>query len=141
MWVHIVIFTAAFGLVLFSKAGWIHWGLLADKKGVRLFLTVAVGCNLLGMLLTWKGGENAYSSGLRIPRDAAGIYEQEYTISVDGERRGTMNIQIPQKESEQDDQEQYLEKENPQDLKKREFQEMLEKYNQEKQDPDYYYLP
>lgn len=141
MWVHIVIFTAVFGLVLFSKAGWIHWELLTDKKGVRLFLTVAVGCNLLGMIMTWKGGENVYSNGLRIPRDAAGIYEQEYTISVDGERKGTLNIQIPQKENGQDEQEQGLEKEDPQDLKKQEFQEMLEKYNQEKADPDYYYLP
>ena len=141
MWVHIVIFTAVFGLVLFSKAGWIHWELLTDKKGVRLFLAVAVGCNLLGMIMTWKGGENVYSNGLRIPRDAAGIYEQEYTISVDGERKGTLNIQIPQKESGQDEQEQGLEKEDPQDLKKQEFQEMMEKYNQEKADSDYYYLP
>ena len=49
MWVHIVIFILAFGTVLISKAGWIHLDALGDKKGVRLFLTVAVCGNFLGM--------------------------------------------------------------------------------------------
>lgn len=141
MWVHIVIFAAAFGLIICSRAGWIHWELLEDKKGTRLFLAVAVGCNLLGMLLTLKGGTGADTSGLKIPRDTAGIYEQEYMVSVDGESKGSLKVQIPQKETGQEEQEQPLEEENPQETQKREFQEMLEKYNQGKQDPDYYYLP
>lgn len=106
MWVHIVIFTAAFGLIICSRAGWIHWELLADKKGTRLFLAVAVGCNLLGMLLTLKGGTGADTSGLKIPRDTAGIYEQEYMVSVDGESKGSLKVQIPQKETGQEEQEQ-----------------------------------
>lgn len=61
MWVHIVIFILAFGTVLISKAGWIHLDALGDKKGVRLFLTVAVCGNFLGMAVTMtgEGGTNS----------------------------------------------------------------------------------
>ena len=98
MWVHIVIFILAFGTVLISKAGWIHLDALGDKKGVRLFLTVAVCGNFLGMAVTMTGeGGTVQPDTYRIPREETGSYEKEYLISVDGEESEALKIQVPEK--------------------------------------------
>lgn len=141
MWVHIVIFILAFGTVLVSKAGWIHLDALGDKKGVRLFLAVAVCGNFLGIAMTMTGeGGTAQSDAYRIPREETGAYEKEYLISVDGEESESFKIQVPEKETEEPE-ETVPEKESPESRRQKELQEMLDQYNQEKQDPDYYYLP
>lgn len=141
MWVHIVIFILAFGTVLISKAGWIHLDALGDKKGVRLFLTVAVCGNFLGMAVTMTGeGGTVQPDTYRIPREETGSYEKEYLISVDGEESEALKIQVPEKETEEQE-ETVSEKESPESIRQKEFQEMLDQYNQQKQDPDYYYLP
>ena len=102
MWVHIVIFILAFGTVLISKAGWIHLDALGDKKGVRLFLTVAVCGNFLGMAVTMTGeGGTVQPDTYRIPREETGSYEKEYLISVDGEESEALKIQVPEKETEE----------------------------------------
>lgn len=98
MWVHIVIFILAFGTVLISKAGWIHLDALGDKKGVRLFLAVAVCGNFLGMAVTMTGeGGTVQPDTYRIPREETGSYEKEYLISVDGEESEALKIQVPEK--------------------------------------------
>lgn len=141
MWVHIVIFILAFGTVLISKAGWIHLDALGDKKGVRLFLAVAVCGNFLGMAVTMTGeGGTVQPDTYRIPREETGSYEKEYLISVDGEESEALKIQVPEKETEEQE-ETVSEKESPESIRQKEFQEMLDQYNQQKQDPDYYYLP
>ena len=113
MWVHIVIFILAFGTVLISKAGWIHLDALGDKKGVRLFLAVAVCGNFLGMAVTMTGeGGTVQPDTYRIPREETGSYEKEYLISVDGEESEALKIQVPEKETEEQE-ETVSEKESP----------------------------
>ena len=128
---HIVIFILAFGTVLISKAGWIHLDALGDKKGVRLFLAVAVCGNFLGMAVTMTGeGGTVQPDTYRIPREETGSYEKEYLISVDGEESEALKIQVPEKETEEQE-ETVSEKESPESIRQKEFQEMLDQYNQQ----------
>ena len=106
-----------------------------------MFLAVAVCGNFLGMAVTMTGeGGTVQPDTYRIPREETGSYEKEYLISVDGEESEALKIQVPEKETEEQE-ETVSEKESPESIRQKEFQEMLDQYNQQKQDPDYYYLP
>ena len=143
MWVHLVIFILVAGIVLTWKAGWIHLDRLADKDSVRLFLIVAVCGNLLGMVLTvTSGGREVYTNGHRLEKDTSGAYTEEFQVSVDGEDPEKVQVQIPEKESEEESPPEKTEKEEtPEEARKKEFREAIEKYNEAREDPDYYYLP
>lgn len=143
MWVHLVIFILVAGIVLTWKAGWIHLDGLADKDSVRLFLIVAVCGNLLGMVLTvTSGGKEVYTNGHRLEKDTSGAYTEEFQVSVDGKDSENFEIQVPEKETEEEDSAVETEKEeNLEETRKKELKEAIEKYNEEKEDPDYYYLP
>lgn len=142
MWVHVVIFMLAIGIVLNSRMGWICLEPLRDKKGVGLFLAVAVCMNFLGMVLTITDGNGAVDpEKYRIPREETGTYEEEYLVSVDGKEKEAVKVQIPEKETEDTTQQEPASEESPEETKQQEFREMMEQYNQKKQDPDYYYLP
>lgn len=139
MWIHIVIFILSFGFVLLYKIGWIHSEVLQDSDTVRLFLAVAICGNFLGVAFTLAGNaERVYSEGFGFPKDTAGMYEEEIWVSISGERKESVKIQIPGKETEEKSK---VIEENIQDRYITELQEMIEQYNQDKQDPDYYYLP
>ena len=113
MWVHIILFVLTFGIVLVWKAGWIRLDGIADRQSMRLFLLVAVCGNLLGMALTMTDGKDVvYQEGHRMEKNPDGAYTEELEVSVD--------------ETEQ---------------RQKELREIIEEYNQQKQDPDYYYLP
>lgn len=148
MWIHIVIFMLIAGIVLLDKLGWIRLEAAGDRRSVRMFLLVAVCGNLLGMAVTaGSGSGTVYREGHKIPREEAGLYEEEYRLTVDGEDTGTVQVQIPEKETQEDEDSGSAAdagQEDPLGAKERKRQEltaMLEEYNQEKQDPDYYYLP
>ena len=42
-----------------------------------------------------------YSRGYRLEKEDTGSYEKEFMVSVDGEEAGTLHIQVPEKESEE----------------------------------------
>ena len=53
-----------------------------------------------------------------------------------------VEIQVPEKESEESPaSEETVKEETPEESRKKELREAIEKYNEEKEDPDYYYLP
>lgn len=143
MWVHLAIFILVAGIVLTWKAGWIQLDGLADKNSVRLFLIVAVCGNLLGILLTMtSGGKEVYTNGHRLEKNETGTYTEEFQVSVDGENSEKVEIQVPEKETEEEEPAAEAEKETtPEENRKKELREAIEKYNEEKEDPDYYYLP
>lgn len=141
MWIHIVIFMIILGFLLACRAGWIQAEPLGGRYSLRLFVAVAACGNILGMAFTMTGGSPAvYDDGLRIEKGSGGIHEEEFQVAASGEEMETVRIQVPEKETE--------EKEAPADTeeaeeesRERRIREMVEEYNSQKQDPDYYYLP
>lgn len=142
MWVHIVIFILVLGIAGMSRAGWIQLEALREKRGRRLFLTVALCADLLGTAVTYTDRREAEAPEIcRIPREEAVSFQEQYLVSVDGNKEETLYIQIPEKESEEGTEMQTAEEEKPEYTRQKELQEILDQYNQKKQDPDYYYLP
>lgn len=144
MWVHLIIFAAAFGTVLVWKAGWLRLDGIADKESIRLFLIVAVCGNVLGMVLTLtSGGSELYQKGHRIEKSEDGAYTEELQVSVDGGAPERFDVQIPEKETEESEAEDVAAAagQTVEETRQKELKAVIEQYNQEKQDPDYYYLP
>lgn len=143
MWIHIVIFVVIAGIVLGWKTGWLQLDGLADRESVRLFLLVAVCGNLLGTALTLTGGgREVYTEGYRLEKENSGAYTEEFQVSVDGEDPEKVQVQVPEKESEEESPPEKTEKEEtPEEARKKELREAIEKYNEVREDPDYYYLP
>ena len=143
MWIHIVLFILTFGFLILYRAGWIHLEALKDTSSRRLFVTVALCGNLLGLAFTLMGnGENIHTRGLRLEKETTGMYEEEFQVSVAGEKEESVRIQVPGKEEEEADMEpEEEERETEEERYRKELQEMVEQYNQSRQDPDYYYLP
>ena len=143
MWVHLVIFIVAAGSAFAWKAGWLKLDGLADRESVRWFLIVAVCGNLVGMLLTLTSGSSeVYTNGYRLEKESTGAYTQEFQVAVNGEDTEKVEIQVPEKESEESPaSEETVKEETPEESRKKELREAIEKYNEEKEDPDYYYLP
>lgn len=140
MWIlHIVIFIGLFGMLVLWKTGWLHLEKIADSRSIRLFFLVAVCGNLLGVALSAMGGsDSVYSEGHRMKKEVDGPYTEEFFVSVDGEKPEAVSVQIPEKETEESEEVQETDTEISGEQKLREA---IEQYNQEKQDPDYYYLP
>ena len=140
MWLHIIIFAAL------AVAG-VRWNIQRkeegekNKEGKKLFLMVAFCGNLLGAVLTFQNGKDQiYSDGHRLKKEETGAYEERFFVSVDGEKAGDLYVQIPEKEVEQTE-EPEEEKISPEEERLQEIQEAVARYNQEKEDADYYYLP
>lgn len=141
MWIHIVIFMIILGFLLACRAGWIQAEPLGGRRSLRLFLAVAAGGNILGMAFTMTGGSPAvYDDGLRIEKGSGGIHEEEFQVAASGEEMETVRIQVPEKETEEEEAPAETE-EAEEESRERRIREMVEEYNSQKRDPDYYYLP
>lgn len=141
MWVHIILFVLTFGIMLVWKAGWIRLDGIADRQSMRLFLLVAVCGNLLGMALTMTDGKVVvYQEGHRMEKTPDGAYTEELLVSVNGQKPQKFDVEIPEKETEETEVEPEQEV-NETEQRQKELREIIEEYNQQKQDPDYYYLP
>lgn len=142
MWVHIIIFVIISAVLLGWKKGWIPSEGIGGNQGMKLFTAVAVAGNLLGLVLTaGSGSSQIYTEGYRLKKEETGAYEEEFMVSVDGEEKQSMYVQVPEKELEEQEEPEQGRQLTPKEQKKRELEEMLANYNQEKDDPDYYYLP
>ena len=140
MWLHIGVFIIVAVLAVGVKVGWIPAENAGTKKGRRLFLAVALLGNLAGMLLTvLHGGGQVCSEDYRLEKEE-NSYEEKFMVSRDGEEAGSLYVQIPEKEVESEEEQQPKEL-TEEEMQKQEMQELVEKYNLEKEDPDYYYLP
>ncbi|URW87249.1 type II secretion system F family protein [Blautia wexlerae] len=124
------------------EKGWIPSSGIGGKDGIRLFAVVAIAGNLLGMILTLQNGGQVYPQGYRLEKEDTGSYEKEFMVSVDGEEPVSMYIQVPEKELEEQEEEP---KQNKKLTRKEQAQksiaEAVSRYNEQRSDPDYYYLP
>lgn len=141
MWVHVVIFVMIPVLLLGWKKGWIPSAGIGGRDGIRLFTMIAMAGNLLGMFLTVGGSGQVYSQGYRMEKEDTGSYEKEFMVSMDGEKAVTLYIQVPEKELEEQEEQEQSKKLTPKEQAQKDLAEAVAKYNEEKNDPDYYYLP
>ena len=105
-----------------------------------MFLVVALAGNITGGLLTWtKGGGQVFEDGYELKKEE-NAYEEKFMVSVEGEKTGSVYVQIPEKELEKEDtgQQEVLTKEEAEEQKLLEF---VANYNSELEDAEYYYLP
>lgn len=142
MWVHIGAFVITLSILIAWKAGWLKLEGLEDRSGRILFMTVAIGGNLLGLLYTaGSGAPVTYAEGHKLEREEGVSYEEKLWVSVEGENAGAMYIQIPEKEAEEISQQETEETLTESEKQKKELLEAVARYNQMKNDPDFYYLP
>ena len=137
MELHICIFVGLFLLWLGFHKKWKIGRMLKDDKGRRLFFLVAVGGNLLGIILSVENNRERQVPKV-MHREELG-YEQELVVCVDGGEESRLTLQIPEKENQQ-------EEEGPEEAKQelsleQQVQDEILRFNQEKNDPENYYLP
>ena len=102
MWLHIVIFVILLLLTVCSTLGWIHVENIGTAKGRKMFLVVALAGNITGGLLTWtKGGGQVFEDGYELKKEE-NAYEEKFMVSVEGEKTGSVYVQIPEKELEKE---------------------------------------
>ena len=92
------------------------------------------------MTLT-NGDSEIYQKGHRIEKSEDGAYTEELQVSVGDGKPEKVAVQIPEKETEETEAENARAKQSPEEMRQKELKEVIEQYNREKQDPDYYYLP
>ena len=141
MWVHVVIFAMILCALTGWKKGWIPSSGIGGKDGIRLFAVVAISGNLLGMILTAGNGGQVYPQGYRLEKEDTGSYEKEFMVSVDGEKPVSMYIQVPEKELEEQETPKQDKKLTRKEQAKKDLAEAVSRYNEQQNDPDYYYLP
>lgn len=141
MWVHVVIFIMILCALAGWKKGWIPSSGIGGKNGIRLFAAVALSGNLLGMILTAGNGGQVYSQGYRLEKEDTGSYEKEFKVSVDGEKSVSMYIQVPEKEQEEQEKPKQNKKLTRKEQAQKDIAEAVARYNEQRNDPDYYYLP
>lgn len=141
MWIHVVIFMLALGFVLVQKAGWIKMELPGEKNNLRLFLVIVLCTNLLGIAFTIaRGREEVLPDDFRLEKETSGIYEEEFYVSFSEGDEEKITIPVPGRETDEE-QEIPGETDLPEETRRQELLEMVEQYNLENQDPQYYYLP
>lgn len=140
MWVHIAAFVLVPLVILALRQGWIPGIERIGKKGCLLFAGAAMAGNFAGMVLTFQNGsDTVYEEEVRLVKETSGAYEEKFYVSETGEKRDTVYVQIPQKEAEETSERK--EKASPKEEKQQELKAILDEYNSQKKDPDYYYLP
>ena len=106
MWLHIVIFVILFLLAAGSRLGWLHVEQIGTQKGRKLFLAVALTGNIMGLAMTCtKGGGEIYQDGYELKKEE-NSYEEKFMVSMEGEETGSIYVQIPEKEMEEEDSQQ-----------------------------------
>ena len=142
MWLHGTIFAGLLLILAGSRMGWLQKFEGMDARSFRLFWIAAFAGNLLGSGLTAKEYMEPDETFTKLAREEGKAYKQELSVEVDGSEVRTVRILVPGKEiyaSEETDTEQdgnAFER-----SAERQIEDKVTLYNQEKNDPDYYYLP
>ena len=143
MWVHIVIFVIGLSVAAGWKTGWAPHNLSGNNKGKKLFLLIVFAGNLLGIFITvTKSGSEDCDKNYRMEKTAEGMYEEDFVVSVEGGKKNTLSVQVPGKELEEEEK-QDIPKESPEgeESERQAILNAVVQYNQDRNDPDYYYLP
>ena len=142
MWIHIAVFIVIFVILAGWKLGFLPSEGIGGKEGKRLFAAAALAGNFLGLVLTATSGNGeVYSEGYRLEKETSGSHDEEFIVSVEGEEKTSVNVQIPEKETGADEEASEngnVDKEKTQEEK---LEEEIVRYNEAKNDTEYYYLP
>lgn len=141
MWIHIVIFLVIISGVVAWKIGWLPLEGITDVKSRRLFLLLAIGGNCLGLLLTIQRGEGRVDQeGYRFEKEGI-AREKELIVAINGKEE-TISIQIPEKEMEETTQDENLVDQPDEEIDEKQLvREAVAVYNEQVNNPDYYFLP
>lgn len=141
MGVHIVLLVLVSGILILWKAGWLRLEVLNEKKGRRLFAAVALSGNLFGFLVTLGTGTGViYSDGHRMEKSEDGAYEEKFFVSIDGQETAGIYVQVPEKEAAERKSDTEVNSSGESTIEQK-LVNAIALYNEEKNDPDYYYLP
>ena len=136
MGLHIILFLAVGSVFLGFQTGFLPGKDYFDEKTRRLFLMVALAGNILGGIVTLQSMDTSLPEDFRLAREEE-AYEESFMLSVDGAEPVKVTVDVPQLEQEK--------KETPEpdeeELARMAFEQMMEEYNLEKDDAEYYYLP
>lgn len=117
----------------------IRFPALQNPENRKLFLIIALGGNLLGMALTWqRGTPRILKQGEFLERREDGSYGETFQAKLE-EEQVRIDIQVPEKEGQEEIPEEPPEQEEV-SLKKR-LEEEIAVLNEERADPDKYFLP
>lgn len=141
MWIHIIIFVVIVGMIILWKIGWMPELHSIDARSKRIFVIVAFSGNILGMIVTIQSGLPViYEDGYKLEKEETGGYEEEFLMTVEGDEARTFYVQVPGKETEAEEiaEEEQLTEEEKQE---KQIRDAIINYNQEMNDPDFFYLP
>ncbi len=134
MTVHICIFIFLAGIFFLARAGKLP---NVQKEGLRLLLLAALGGNLLGAAVTWQSGQRALPEG-QVRLEKQKTASEKTLEAVTEEEQEEVSLLVPGRQTEEEEPETAPEETV---TFSRKLQEEADRLNQERQDPDYYYLP
>ena len=143
MWVHIAVFVIGLSVAAGWKTGWVPQNQAVNNKGKKLFLLIIFAGNLLGVFITvTKGGRENCDKDYRMEKTTEGIREENFVVSVEGGKKKALSVQVPGKETEEEEK-QNIQKEasEREESERQAILNAVVQYNQDRNDPDYYYLP
>lgn len=141
--IHIGMMAVVLILWIGGKAGWIPYRKYVEPPEYGKILLVLLLGNLLGMCITWQNNQGRvlqdgcylerplYGQGNRTEQFLASVEEEEVVISMS----------IPQQQGEEETQEKEEKKLSPQEALREAIRKETLALNEEKQEPDKYYLP
>ena len=141
--VHIGMMAVVLFLWIGGKAGWIPYKKYVESREYGKILLVFFLGNLLGMCITWQNNQGRilqdgyyltrplYGQGNRTEQFLASVEEVEIVISMS----------IPEQKGEEEPQEKKEKKLSPEEALREAIRKETLALNEEKQEPDKYYLP
>lgn len=141
--VHIGMLAVVLFLWIGGKAGWIPYKKYVEQREYGKILLVLLLGNLLGMCITWQNNQGRIlqdGAYLVRPLYGQGNKTQQFLASVEDEEV-VISMSIPQQQGEEEEQEKKEKKLTPQEALSEAIRKETLALNEEKQDPEKYYLP
>lgn len=141
--VHIGMLAVVLFLWIGGKAGWIPYKKYVEPREYGKILLVLLLGNLLGMCITWQNNQGRIlqdGAYLVRPLYGQGNKTQQFLASVEDEEV-VISMSIPQQQGEEEEQEKKEKKLTPQEALSEAIRKETLALNEEKQDPEKYYLP
>ena len=139
MLIHIAVF-AILGMVFLGwRLNLLPYGEAEYRKARSTFLMLAAAGNFLGLVLSFQNLDNTVPEGFMLEK-TEDYYDEAFLLSVDGGEAFPFTVEVPQTpeaQAAQQGQAQISE----QQRRAQELMDVLDRYNEEKEDPEHYYLP
>ena len=141
--IHIGMMAVVLCLWMGGKAGWIPYRKYVEPREYGKILLVILVGNLLGMCITWQNNQGRILQDgcyLERPLYGQGNRTEQFLASVEDEEV-VISMSIPQQKGEEKTQEKEEKKLSPEEALREAIRKETLALNEEKQEPDKYYLP